>query len=324
MIRPFIKWAGGKTRVLPDLLPHLPKADCLIEPFVGGASVFLATEYRRYVLADINPDLINLYREVTRYPDLVIDAARELFNSKNSPQGYNEVRAAFNKQVGTVKSGGLRYGAEMACIMRAAQFLYLNRHGYNGLCRYSRKTGFNVPFGKYKSSVYFPENEIRLFAEKANDTKAIFLCAPFQRSLQVVTGGDVLVYCDPPYLPESKTADFTQYHTEPFTEDNHRQLVQALLEVNRKHGVKVVISNSDTEATRAIYQPFKMHEISVQRSVSTDKDNRQKAKEVIGVLPVCDCCGRYGGGCPDCGAVMGDATYNAMVAAGTFDDLEAF
>ena len=164
MIRPFIKWAGGKTRVLPDLLPHLPKADCLIEPFVGGASVFLATEYRRYVLADINPDLINLYREVTRYPDLVIDAARELFNSKNSPQGYNEVRAAFNKQVGTVKSGGLRYGVEMACIMRAAQFLYLNRHGYNGLCRYSRKTGFNVPFGKYKS-VYFPENEIRLFAE---------------------------------------------------------------------------------------------------------------------------------------------------------------
>ena len=174
MIRPFIKWAGGKTRVLPDLLLHLPKADCLIEPFVGGASVFLATEYRRYVLADINPDLINLYREVTRYPDLVIDAARELFNSKNSPQGYNEVRAAFNKQVGTVKSGGVRYGAEMACIMRAAQFLYLNRHGYNGLCRYSRKTGFNVPFGKYKS-VYFPENEIRLFAEKANDTKAIFL-----------------------------------------------------------------------------------------------------------------------------------------------------
>jgi DNA adenine methylase len=127
--------------------------------------------------------------------------------------------------VGTVKSGGLRYGAEMACIMRAAQFLYLNRHGYNGLCRYSRKTGFNVPFGKYKS-VYFPENEIRLFAEKANDTKAIFLCAPFQRSLQVVTGGDVLVYCDPPYLPESKTADFTQYHTEPFTEDNHRQLAR--------------------------------------------------------------------------------------------------
>lgn len=296
MIRPFIKWAGGKTRVLPDLLPHFPKADCLIEPFVGGASVFLATEYRRYVLADINPDLINLYRCVTSYTDLVIEAAQEIFDKFNNDEGYAKIRNDFNYQ---------RRSARMCAhtlenIGRAAQFLYLNRHCYNGVCRYSEKTGFNVPFGKYKN-VYFPENEIRLFAEKANDTKAIFLCAPFQRSLQIVTGGDVAVYCDPPYLPASKTANFTQYHTEPFTEDNHRQLVQALLEVNRKHGAKVVISNSDTEATREIYHPFKLYEISVQRSVSTDKDNRQKAKEVIGVLPVCDGCGRYEGGhCAQC------------------------
>ncbi len=197
--------------------------------------------------------------------------------------------------------------------MRAAQFLYLNRHAYNGLCRYSRKSGFNVPYGKYKS-VYFPENEIRLFAEKANDTKTIFLCAPFQRSLQIVTRGDVVVYCDPPYMPASETANFTQYHTEPFTEENYRHLVQALLEVNRKHGAKVIISNSDTEDTREIYQPFRLHEISVQRSVSTDKDNRQKAKEVIGVLLVCDGCAR-----PDFGPGMGGATYKAMVAAGGYE-----
>lgn len=291
MIRPFIKWAGGKTRVLPDLLPHLPKAECLIEPFVGGASVFLATDYRRYVLADINPDLINMYRKATRYPDLVIDTARELFAAKNNMEGYNEVRAAFNKQVGTAKSAGWGYGAEMEGIMRAAQFLYLNRHGYNGLCRYSRKTGFNVPFGKYKR-VYFPEKEVRQFAEKANDTKAIFLCAPFQRSLQIVTGSDMVVYCDPPYLPVSETADFTQYHIEAFTPVHHRHLVEVLLEVNRKHGTRIVISNSDTEATREIYQPFRLHEISVQRSVSTNKDNRTKAKEVIGVLPVCERNGR--------------------------------
>ena len=99
---------------------------------------------------------------------------------------------------------------------------------------------------------------------------------------------------------------------------------QALLEVNCKHGAKVVISISDGEATREIYRPFKLHEITVQRSVSTDKDNRQKAKEVIGVLPVCDCCGRYSGNCPDCGVVMGDANYSAMVAASVFDDQEAF
>ncbi|WJV54457.1 Dam family site-specific DNA-(adenine-N6)-methyltransferase [Prodigiosinella aquatilis] len=296
MIRPFIKWAGGKTRVLPDLLSHLPAADCLIEPFVGGASVFLNTDYRRYVLADINPDLINLYRCVTSYTDLVIEAAQGIFEKFNDAEGYGKIRTAFNTQ---------RRSARMCAhtlenIGRAAQFLYLNRHCYNGVCRYSRKTGFNVPFGKYKS-VYFPENEIRLFAEKANDTKAIFLCAPFQRSLQVVTGGDVLVYCDPPYLPISETANFTQYHASAFTAADHRALAAALLEANRKHGVQCVISNSDTLLTREIYQPFTMHEISVQRSVSSDIDNRQKAKEVIGVLPVCKYCGCYvRGGCVTC------------------------
>ncbi|NIG88180.1 Dam family site-specific DNA-(adenine-N6)-methyltransferase [Serratia symbiotica] len=314
MIRPFIKWAGGKSRVLPDLLPHLPKADCLIEPFVGGASVFLATEYRCYVLADINPDLINLYRCLTSYTDLVIEAAQEIFENFNDAEGYGKIRTAFNTQ----RRSASKCSHTLENIGRAVRFIYLNRHCCNGVCRYSKKTGFNVPFGKYKS-VYFADNEIRLFAEKANDTKAIFLCAPFERSLQVVTGGDVLVYCDPPYLPESKTADFTQYCTELFTEDNHRQLVQALLEVNRKHGVKVVISNSDTETTREIYHRFRLHDIDVQRSVSTDASNSQKAKEVIGVLKVFEGCGRAGGGrCPDCGPCAGYSMWGEAVGEEPF------
>ncbi|WP_392989732.1 Dam family site-specific DNA-(adenine-N6)-methyltransferase [Serratia ureilytica] len=304
MIRSLLKWPGGKSRVIPELLPHLPKTDCLVEPFVGGASVFLNTDYRRYVLADINPDLIRLYREVKSDPDLLIDMARKLFAEGNSKEEYLRNRKIFNSAKGLLD------------VNRAALFLYLNRHGYNGVVRYNQGGGYNVPFGQHKTAPHFPEAEIRQFAEKANDTKAIFLCSSFQNTLKVMVGADEAIYCDPPYLPASDTANFTQYHTEPFTESHHRQLAAELLEVNRKYGAPVVISNSDTEATRAIYQPFKMHEISVQRSVSTDKDNRQKAKEVIGVLPVCDCCGRYGGGCPDCGAVMGDATYKAMVAAG--------
>ncbi|MEG2691131.1 MAG: DNA adenine methylase, partial [Hafnia sp.] len=109
-------------------------------------------------------------------------------------------------------------------------------------------------------------------------------------------------------------ANFTQYHTEPFTEKHHRQLAAELLEVNRKYGAPVVISNSDTETTREIYHRFRLHEIDVQRSVSTDASNRQKAKEVIGILKVCEGCGRAGGGsCPDCGPCCGDATYSAMV-----------
>lgn len=303
MSRPIIKWAGGKTRVLPDLLPFLPKADCLVEPFVGGASVFLNTDYRRYILADINPDLINLYRQVSNYPDQVIYAAKRLFKVFCTENGYSDVRDDFNTRSQDFMP--IHDGPYIVHIERAAQFLFLNRHGYNGVCRYNKRGGYNVPYGKYKS-VYFPELEIRQFAEKANDTKAIFLCSPFERTLRITEGMDCVIYCDPPYLPASKTANFTQYHNEPFTEINHRQLVAELLTVNRKHGSQVVISNSDTETTREIYGDFTLHEIDVQRSVSTDASNRLKAKEVIGVLRVCKCCGRAGGGCcPDCGPCAG-------------------
>ncbi|EGN4344543.1 TPA: Dam family site-specific DNA-(adenine-N6)-methyltransferase [Escherichia coli] len=308
MIRSLVKWPGGKGRVIPDLLQHLPKADCLIEPFVGGASVFLNTEYRRYVLGDINPDLINLYRQITHWPDAVIDAARPLFKVYGDKDGYKWIRDDFNARARDCMAPHDMFenGPDVAKVLRAAQFLYLNRHGYNGVVRYNRQGGYNVPFGKHKSPPYFPEEQIRLFSEKANDTKAIFLCCPFQNTIKVMTGSDSVIYCDPPYLPESETANFTQYHSTPFGKKEHRQLVAALLAANRETGASVVISNSDTPETREIYQPFNLHEISVQRSVSTDKNNRNKAKEVIGVLPVCDCCGRHGGSyCPDCGPCAG-------------------
>lgn len=271
MIRSLVKWPGGKSRVMPELLPHLPKGECLVEPFVGGASVFLNTDYPRYVLADINPDLIRLYREAKSHPELLIDTVRTLFAKGNSKEAYASNRKIFNNTKGLLD------------IHRAALFLYLNRHGYNGVVRYNRNGGYNVPFGQHKTAPYLPETEIRLFAEKANDTKAIFLCASFQNTLKVMVTDEV-VYCDPPYLPASDTANFTQYHTEPFTEKHHRQLVTELLEVNRKFGAPIVISNSDTNTTREIYQRFQLHEIDVLRSVSTDGSNRQKAKEVIGTL----------------------------------------
>ncbi|NDJ58078.1 Dam family site-specific DNA-(adenine-N6)-methyltransferase [Enterobacteriaceae bacterium 4M9] len=274
MIRPILKWPGGKSRLMPELLQHLPKADCLIEPFVGGASVFLNTDYRRYILADINPDLIRLYREVKSSPQLVIDLARTLFDAGNSKDEYLRFRQIFNNAKGLLDAN------------RAALFIYLNRHCFNGVVRYNQSGEFNTPFGQHKSAPYFPEKEIRQFSEKANDTHAVFLCCSFENTLKVMTGQDVAIYCDPPYLPASKTASFTQYHSGPFTEKQHRQLAAALLEANRKYGVPVVISNSDTDATREIYQYYHFHEITVRRSVAASSNARNEAKEVIGVLPV--------------------------------------
>lgn len=318
MIRSLVKWPGGKSRVIPDLRLVLPKADCLVEPFVGGASVFLNTEYRRYILGDINPDLINLYRQVMRWPDAVIDAARPLFKVYGDKEGYKWIRDDFNARTRDYLSSRDVFdnGPDVGKVLRAAQFLYLNRHGYNGVVRYNRQGGYNVPFGKHKTPPYFPEEQIRLFSEKANDTKAIFLCCPFQSTLKVVVGSDAVIYCDPPYIPTSETANFTQYHTAPFGEKEHRKLAAALLDANRLTGAPIILSNSDTPTTREIYRGFTFQKISVTRSISAKADTRGAAKEVIGVLKVCAGCGRAGGGyCPDCGPVMGDVTYKNMFVA---------
>lgn len=279
MIRPFIKWAGGKSRILPQLLQHLPKADCLVEPFVGSASVFLNTDYRRYVLADINPDLINLLRVAKRYPDQLIEDARPLFLNGNNPAYYAEIRSEFNAIASKSAASIPEYD-----LLRAAAFLYLNRHGYNGLCRYNLQGEYNSPFGKSAGAPYFPDTEIRLFSEKANDTRAIFLCTSFEYTLRSIGGNSAAIYCDPPYIPASKTANFTQYHTAPFTTAHHRLLASMLQELNTRHGTGVVISNSDTPQTRDIYHSFNLQNIDVQRSISTNTEKREKAKEVIGIL----------------------------------------
>lgn len=278
MIRPFIKWAGGKTRVLPDLLPLLPNGDCLIEPFIGGASVFMNTDYRRYVLGDINPDLINLYQYAAYDTEQLIDTARGLFNSGNNVDAYNGHRLSFN------------YQKSNPSIFTAALFLYLNRHGFNGLCRYNNAGDFNIPFGKYRKP-YFPEHEIRLFAEKANDTATIFICADFKETLLAHTEPGFVIYCDPPYLPASETDNFTQYYTSAFTSAQHSELAQLLWDMHRQYATPVVISNSDTPTTREIYQHYQFHEIAVQRSISANGITRGAAKEVIGVLKTCDGCG---------------------------------
>lgn len=131
--RAFLKWAGGKYPLLDDIKRHLPKGECLVEPFVGAGSVFLNTDFSRYILADINSDLISLYNIVKMRTDEYVQAARELFVPEtNCAEVYYQFREEFNKSQDPFR--------------RAVLFLYLNRYGYNGLCRYNLRGEFNVPF----------------------------------------------------------------------------------------------------------------------------------------------------------------------------------
>ncbi len=130
--RAFLKWAGGKYPLVDDIRRHLPAGDCLIEPFVGAGSVFLNTEFESYILADINNDLINLYNIVKLRTDDFVRDARVLFTGDfNHSELFYQLRQEFN--------------ASTDAYRRALLFLYLNRHCYNGLCRYNLSGEFNVP-----------------------------------------------------------------------------------------------------------------------------------------------------------------------------------
>mgnify|MGYP006135423857 FL=1 len=263
--RAFLKWAGGKYSLCDVIAKMLPKGDCLIEPFVGAGSVFLNTDYDRYILNDINQDLINLYKIIQTTPDRYIDDARKFFSiANNQADVYYQLRAEFN--------------ASSDAYFRSLVFLYMNRHGYNGLCRYNKSGGYNVPFGKYKRP-YFPEVELNYFAEKSQ--KAEFVCKGYRDVFAQAKKGHV-IYCDPPYVPLSKTASFTSYAGNGFGLDEQADLANAAEEVSIKGDISVLISNHDTIWTRKIYEHSnKITKLQVARTISQSANKRKKVAELL-------------------------------------------
>jgi len=263
--RAFLKWAGGKYTLSDVINKMLPKGDRLVEPFVGAGSIFLNSDYDNYLLNDINQDLINLYQIIQIKPEQFIEDAKRIFDPKNNEaEAYYHLRAEFNASVD-------KY-------YRSLLFLYLNRHGYNGLCRYNKSGGYNVPFGKYKKP-YFPEAELEFFSEKAQ--KAQFICEGYRQTFARTQDNDV-VYCDPPYVPLSKTASFTSYAGNGFGLDEQADLANAAEEVCSEKKVSVLISNHDTIWTRKIYQGAnKRKAIKVARTISQKANSRKKVGELL-------------------------------------------
>ncbi len=266
--RAFLKWAGGKYSLVEQIQARLPQANKLIEPFVGAGSVFLNTSYKRYLLNDINPDLINLYSLLKVQPDALINDTRRLFCEENNDEArYYALREEFNQTDDEY--------------YRAVLFVYLNRHGYNGLCRYSLGGRFNVPFGRYRRP-YFPEQEMFTFAEKAQ--RATFTCLPFEKVFSRARRGNV-IYCDPPYAPISKTAAFTSYASRGFGQPAQEKLAELAGRAARQRGIPVLISNHDLPLTRSLYQGADFSMLSVKRSISQNGAKRQPVDEILAFFP---------------------------------------
>lgn len=269
--RPFLKWAGGKYSLLPELDRLIPVGKRLIEPFVGGGSVFLNSDkHERFLLADVNADLINLYQMLAVVPDSVIYEAMKAFRHLNDAENYTEIREAFNAQ-------------RLDAVERAAAFLYLNRHCFNGLIRYNLDGFFNVGFGKYKAP-YFPEEEIKAFKRKAH--ACVFMNAGFRRTLALAGDGDV-IYCDPPYEPLPGTAGFTNYAAGGFSWDSQVELAESCVAAHQR-GAKVVISNSTAPRVIELYEQhgFTLHRVSARRAISSKGSTRETASDVVATLGV--------------------------------------
>jgi DNA adenine methylase len=264
--KPFLKWLGGKRRLANCILSLLPNRGRLIEPFVGAGSVFLASDHAELILSDSNADLMTIYTALQHEPAALIGEAKRLFSGEYlSRQAFYNLREEFNN-LGL----GLR---------RAAIFIYLNRYGYNGLCRYSAKGRFNSPWGKPTTSPYFPENE--LWAAAARLERAMLICSDFAAAFAQARSGDA-VLCDPPYLSLEGKTSFTKYVGNGFGIEDHERLVALATEACAR-GATVAICNHDIPLARSLYAGSEITEIQVARSVSASTALRKPVSEIIAV-----------------------------------------
>lgn len=265
-IRPFLKWAGSKYNCLDEIISSLPPGKRLIEPFTGSGVVFMNTHYSSYILAESNPDLIQIFSTLQDQGETFIDYCQQYFHADdNCKEKYYERRTDFNQ---------LKHSHQ-----KSAFFLYLNRHGYNGLCRYNSKGIYNVPFGLY-TKPYFPRKEMLLFHKKSD--QAQFIQNDFRETFALAEPGDV-IYCDPPYVPLSEHTKPLPYTKKMFSEEDQIELAELAKETAAR-GIPVIISNHDTEFTRLHYRPAQIKSFPVSRWINCNAKLRLPVKELVAVF----------------------------------------
>ena len=265
---PFLKWAGGKSRLLQELFKRLPagvERRRYFEPFVGGGALFFAYAPQRAELADVNPELVNAYEVVRDHVDKLLGGLKK-HAKKHNEDHYYQTRARYNQQ-----------RRRLSRITRATDFIYLNKTCFNGLHRVNRKGEFNVPMGRYKNPRIADEAGLRRASSALQG--ANIRCAGYEELLESARPGD-FIYLDPPYAPASKTANFTGYATDGFGLDDQARLRDVFSELDRR-GAKVMLSNNDVPIVRELYAKFSIDKVMAPRAINRDAKKRGAVAEVI-------------------------------------------
>lgn len=265
-MKPFLSWAGSKYSVINDVIRYLPEGERLVDVFAGSGSIFMNAGFEKNLVADINNDLIQLFRDVAGDAESVINIASALFEHKNNASDYYDVRKDFNSNPDVYISA-----------LKSAQFLFLNKSTFNGLFRRNLRGEFNSPWGQRKS-IYLPADEMREFSSIAS--KCDFICAPYEVTIGKCGLGDVVV-CDPPYQPLPGDDGFTSYSGAVWDMTDQEMLVNSML-LAHDDGAKLVLMNSGAPVIKELYQDngFDIHQLPTRRSIGKA---RFVANDVIAV-----------------------------------------
>lgn len=292
--KPFLKWAGGKTQLLPEIQKRLPlelqngTGWRYIEPFIGGGALFLylAQNYNfdEIIISDINDELLIVYKTICDNVGALIEELHSMktdyFSSAERDKFFYEQRDSFNQ----IKQKVSFDNPSSDWIQVTAQFIFLNRTCFNGLYRTNSKSLFNVPFGKYSNPMIYDETNLRAVSDLLK--KALIRKGDFE-SCGEFADERTFTYFDPPYRPISKTANFSTYHKQAFSDDDQARLANFYRQLDEK-GVKLMLSNSDPKNENPddnffdnLYKGFKIERVQANRAINSNGTKRGQISELL-------------------------------------------
>ena len=290
IVKPFVKWAGGKSSLIPQITKYFPfelkngQIEKYVEPFVGGGAVLIDIlqkyDVKQAYAFDINKDLINCYNVIKyKVEDLIqkLDKKEKEFLAldKDERQKYfYNIRTEYNSYL---------LDNEID-VKRASEFIFLNRTCFNGLYRVNKNGKFNVPCGKYKNPTICDSNNLRNLSKLLKNV--VFAYGDYKESEKLVDE-NTFVYFDPPYRPLSVTSGFTSYTKEDFNDEDQKELAKYYNKLNLKNA-KLMLSNSNPKNTNEndnffekIYKGFNINEVSAKRMINANAKGRGEISELL-------------------------------------------
>lgn len=272
MVKPVLKWAGGKRQLMPQILEYIPKKfGRYYEPFVGGGALFFELQNSKSTINDFNTELILTYKSIRDNLDQLVQLLKQ-HEQNNSSEYYYEIREWDRNGIIDNKNN----------VERAARFIYLNKTGFNGLFRVNSQNQMNTPYGRYKNPAIVNAEILTAVSEFLNDPKVEILNGDFEEAVKNAKRGD-FVYFDPPYAPlVDDKKSFVGYTLNGFDAKEQERLRDLFNALTNK-GVKVMLSNSSVPYIHDIYSEYKDTTIVVpaKRSINSKSSGRGKVDEVL-------------------------------------------